>query len=302
MSKYTPSLIQSGSNSTEAINQELQKIADAISDQLDKTAPAGNSMQGNLDMDSNYILNLKDAARDSDAANLRTVKNFLGSAREVIRRSETRIELRGDELLDKILTTSDTPVEFILPCSPVCGDDIPVGFEFEVVQCGLGQVCFIAETGCTLKSKDDDTAICGKGGAVTVTKISDTEWLLVGALVQKITLPLTGTLNGTLIVNTDNTPVQADTAVESQVITLVDLDGSRTTNTDTDGNFSFSDVPAGAFTLDYDAVALQSALNLEYGNGGADLVPGNPDDPAVSDTISAGEVKTSDIVLAAQAN
>lgn len=68
MTKYTPINVNSGFQSTTAINQNFQAIQTAINSQLDRNAIASNAMNTNIDMNSNRIINLPAPLSGSDAA------------------------------------------------------------------------------------------------------------------------------------------------------------------------------------------------------------------------------------------
>lgn len=76
MAKYVPS----GNVRNRAdLNGELQLVADAINDQLDKTGGSGNQMEADLDMNSQRILNLPEPVNPFEPARLQDLSEILSA-------------------------------------------------------------------------------------------------------------------------------------------------------------------------------------------------------------------------------
>lgn len=87
MAKYVPTEIQSGYLSTEALNEEFQKVATAIDDTVSRSGQTPNSLTADVDFDGNRILNLPDAAGDGEPVTLRQLASF--STGYVVQRQES---------------------------------------------------------------------------------------------------------------------------------------------------------------------------------------------------------------------
>jgi len=88
MAKYTPTTIAAGLTSQSKINANFQEIADILNDRVlfrDLTLTPGepNVVQQDLDMNSNRLLNLKDAVAQQDAVTLKDLEGRLSGTRSV---------------------------------------------------------------------------------------------------------------------------------------------------------------------------------------------------------------------------
>ncbi len=84
MAKYTPSTVAAGLNSAAAINANFQEIADNLNDKvLYRDNPIGepNTIQQDIDMNSNKLINLKDGVANQDGATILQVKNKISGLR-----------------------------------------------------------------------------------------------------------------------------------------------------------------------------------------------------------------------------
>lgn len=128
MTDYNQTDIGSGYNTASSINTELTEVATAISSKVDKS---GSSMTGDLDMNSNQIINLLDATTDQEPATfsqllgLFTSANFTSADAKFIdtvslAKVDTSLS-NGDEIIlrdrangifDVVLTASVTPNTF----------------------------------------------------------------------------------------------------------------------------------------------------------------------------------------------
>lgn len=74
MARYEPSDL---TGVLAPVNAELEKIKEAVIDTLSRKGDAPNSMETNLDMNSNRVLNLVDAVNDKEPATLGQVKKLI---------------------------------------------------------------------------------------------------------------------------------------------------------------------------------------------------------------------------------
>lgn len=70
MAKYEPSTITSGYHSTQSVNEELVKIAEAFENTLSRDGTTPNQMQSDLDMNGFRVLNVPAPVNDSDLVRL----------------------------------------------------------------------------------------------------------------------------------------------------------------------------------------------------------------------------------------
>ena len=80
MAKLTLNTIGSRYGSIDALNANFDAIETALENTLSRDGAAPNSMDTNLDMDSNRIINLTDALNNSDAVTLRQVNGLIQGA------------------------------------------------------------------------------------------------------------------------------------------------------------------------------------------------------------------------------
>lgn len=106
MAKYTPTEINSGYLSTEALNTEFQRVATAIEDTVSRSGASPNVIETDLDLDGNRILNLPDAAGEGEPVTLRQLGSF--STGYVVQRQET-FDADGGETLITFQTLHYTP-------------------------------------------------------------------------------------------------------------------------------------------------------------------------------------------------
>ena len=81
MGNYTPTPLGSLANqqaAVAAINENLEDIASALSEKLDRVEGLPNQMERDLDMNSNHIVNVADPVSEGDAVNLRTLQAVVG--------------------------------------------------------------------------------------------------------------------------------------------------------------------------------------------------------------------------------
>lgn len=77
MSDYNQTDIGSGYNTASSINTELTEVETAVNSKMDKS---GTTMTGDLDMNSNQILNLTDAVASGDPVTLRQLQALVSAA------------------------------------------------------------------------------------------------------------------------------------------------------------------------------------------------------------------------------
>ena len=88
MAKYTPTTIAAGLTSQSKINANFQEIADILNDRvlfrdLSETPGEPNVIQQDIDMNSNRLLNLKDAVDQQDAVTLKDLEGRLSGTRSI---------------------------------------------------------------------------------------------------------------------------------------------------------------------------------------------------------------------------
>ncbi len=101
MTRYSKTNVSSISG----VNSELQKIATAIDSLLDRDGTAPNSMESDLDLNSNSILNVANGVAGTDAVNLNQLTALLSAASVT-----ARTILKATATQDQVLFTAPTYV------------------------------------------------------------------------------------------------------------------------------------------------------------------------------------------------
>lgn len=102
MSDYSRSSISSGYNTTSSLNTELTKVETAIATKMDKS---GTTMTGDLDMNSNEILNLSDAVDATSPVTLAQLQALV-----VAGSIQAKTILKTTATQDQVLFTAPTYV------------------------------------------------------------------------------------------------------------------------------------------------------------------------------------------------
>lgn len=111
MARYEPSDL---TGVLAPVNAELEKIKEAVIDTLSRKGDTPNSMETNLDMNSNRVLNLVDAVNDKEPATLGQVKKLI---EKLIGGSFDQTDLTPEEIEEIINGVTDQVLE-----SPLLGD------------------------------------------------------------------------------------------------------------------------------------------------------------------------------------
>lgn len=79
--------------------------------------------------------------------------------------------------------TFDSTSTWTITIPPNSGVAFPIGSEIDVFRMNTGSVTFVADTGVTLNSKNDNKSIAARYSGVSLFKFDTNTWLLVGDLI-----------------------------------------------------------------------------------------------------------------------
>lgn len=184
---FTPQNLNSGFNSNASLIANFDAIEDAFDKTLSRTGETPNQMEADLDMNGKTIFNATEIDVDTlvtkvisvnggEIPNLEELEFLVESLTPDSKEISGTYTLRSDDKFRTLIATATT--EITIPNT----SGIEIGWYCHVQKATTGNVTFTPATGETIQAVDDSNEILEQWGWVSVIKLSDHTWGLVGNL------------------------------------------------------------------------------------------------------------------------